>query len=116
MGDLIGTGWATLRVISQRFRQVLDDAQLTGWRTFPVVVLDHALDMPLYLLAVTGRCGPEYGSSGVHRAGLPPLGMFLDPHEWDGADLFMPPNAGDVLLTTRAGDVVKRARLRNVRI
>src|SRR4051794_26299994 len=35
MGDLIGTGWATLRVISQRFRQVLDDAQLTGWRTFP---------------------------------------------------------------------------------
>jgi hypothetical protein len=42
--------------------------------------------------------------------------MFLDPHEWDGSDLFMPTNSGSVLLTGRAADIVKRARLRNVRL
>jgi hypothetical protein len=42
IGDLIGTTWAVARVISHRFRRVLEDAELTGWRTLPVVVDDYA--------------------------------------------------------------------------
>ena len=44
------------------------------------------------------------------------MGFFLDPGEWDGSDLFMPMNASPTLLTVRAGELVRRARLPNVRI
>ncbi len=47
IGDLIETTWASLRVISGRFRRVLEDAELTGWRTFPVVVEDYAPEAAL---------------------------------------------------------------------
>jgi len=116
IGDLFGTGWATLHVISERFRQLLDLNQLTGSRALPVEIIDYVLDMPVYLLAVTGRCGSEYGSGGRYRPGLPPFGMFLDPLEWDGSDLFTPTNSGVVLFGARAANVVRRARLRNVQL
>lgn len=116
IGDLIGTTSASLHVVSDRFRQFLQAADLTGVTLFPVVVEGLEQQAAFHLLTVTGCCGPEYGAQGIQRPDIPPLGLFLDPRDWDGSDLFMPPNANVVLLTARAGGLMRRARLRNLRI
>ncbi len=113
LGDLVGTFWATVYLVSDRFKEVLEGAALSGWTTFPVAPRER-LESGLWLLGVTGRCGPVYGVDGVARAGLDPVGQYLDPDEWDGADVFLPRNRNVVLLTPEAGRVLGRARLMNV--
>ena len=116
IGDLIGTTRVALRVITNGFRQFLVDVAVTGWRSMPVEFAKPETGPQLHLLIVTGRCGPEYGGERTRPPGLPPLGLFLDPRQWDGCDIFMPSNASPILLTGPTAAVLKRRRLRNIAI
>ena len=89
-GDLVGTTYASCLAISGQMRDTLTAMGLTGWGSVPWDLGD-AWNDPLWLLTVTGSCGPKF--NGVH--GGPawlPLGQFLDPGRWDGSDIFMPDN------------------------
>jgi hypothetical protein len=56
---LIGTTWAALMLVSQRFVVALDEAEITGWMSYPVEVTgSRGEPLPGYHgFAVTGRCG-----------------------------------------------------------
>ena len=38
--DILGTGWPSLYLISDRLKKILEDNELTGWKTFPITVYD----------------------------------------------------------------------------
>ncbi len=60
MKDILGTGTATLFLISEKFCSLLKDADLTGWQTFEVKVLDKkGIEVPGYYglsITVPSRC------------------------------------------------------------
>jgi hypothetical protein len=115
VGDLIGTSWANLYVVTSRVVQVLEQSDLTGWMTYPVAVaagMEEAVGV--WLLAVSGRSGSVYGVGGAPRLDVDTLGQYLDPTEWDGSDLFVPANQQVILLTAQAAHALDAARLRNL--
>jgi hypothetical protein len=69
-------------------------------------------DDPIWLLVVLGRSGPTYSASSHPE--LPRFGEFLDPSDWDGSDFFCPANYAGFLVTGRASEALRRARLRNL--
>jgi Immunity protein family (Imm11) len=125
--DLVGTTWAVLDIVSDRFAALLRERGLTGWRTYPVAICgkDGEAVSGYHGLAVTGRCGPiEWERS--ERVILPPSvpkgrtragwrGLYFTPESWDGSDLFVPADGGGYVIVT---DAVKNAsedrRLTNV--
>jgi hypothetical protein len=113
--DLVGTTWGVLFLVSRRFRDALQRPGLTGWSTRPIE-LDPRLPADLELLVVSGRCGPAYTASRNPLPGLPRLGTFIDPGNWDGTDVFVADGSGAVLVSPSTADVVERASLRNVEL
>ena len=115
VGDLIGTFWASVFLISNRLSKAFKDLRLSGWRSLPVSVKgDSNLLEDVAVLAVTGRAGPIYGAGGATRPDLDMIGQYLDPHEWDGSDLFLPRNRRSILVTGPAAKEIARFRFRNV--
>ena len=82
--DIVGTTDAVLKLVSLRFGETLTSFGMTGWTTIPVHP-DAALPDDLELLVVTGRCGPVYSSTRNPLPGMPALGDFIDPRNWDGS-------------------------------
>jgi len=122
--DILGSGHAALFLVSDKFVEVLQEQQFTGWRTYSVVV--HATDTrrvgDYRGFAVTARCGQVRQSEPII---LPPRsekgravpgrrGLYFDPASWDGSDIFAPPTTGHVFVLERVRDAIKRARLTNV--
>jgi hypothetical protein len=97
-------------------RSFLRDSGLTGWFAQPVQVEADTGDGPTWLLGVSGRSGPTYTAKRNPMLGLPRLGEFLDPADWDGSDFFCPENWVSFLLSDRAADELRKARLRNLRL
>src|SRR4029077_15279038 len=86
VGDLVGTFWANVFLMSDRLSKAMQELRLSGWRSLPVSVKDDPdLDDRLALLAVTGRAGPVYGAGGQTRAAVDAIGQNLGPGEGDRA-------------------------------
>ena len=114
VGDLVGTLWPSLYLMNDRFMRVLEQNAITGWHGYKTVVKGRISPTAWWILGVAGRAGPvQTGATGGSR-GLDPLGHYLDPREWDGSDLFHPANEGTILVTPRAAEAIRDARLKNV--
>jgi hypothetical protein len=121
--DLIGTTYATVRLVSQRFIDVLAENGFTGWETFPVAVaLDDGESLVGYHgLAVTGRCGaiedrlsssvelPPPVPGGRPAAGL--RGLCFPPDTWDGSDVFTPRDRASIFITNEVMQALQAAKL-----
>jgi hypothetical protein len=115
-GDLIGFGWGGVYLMSDRMRSFLHESGLTGWFAQAVQVEADIGDGQIWLLGVSGRSGPTYTAKRNPKLGLPCLGEFLDPADWDGSDFFCPENWISFLVTARAAEQLRKARLRNLRL
>jgi hypothetical protein len=114
VGDLVGTLWPSLYLIGDRFKKVLEQNAITGWRGYGTVSEDMPPTGTWWILGVAGRAGPvRTGEKGV-PPGLDPMEQYLDPREWDGSDLFHPANEGTILVTSRAAQAIDDAHLKNV--
>jgi hypothetical protein len=60
--DLVGTYWAGVYLVSERFRRCMSDLGASGWFTTPVQV--EGVQSQLWLLSISGRCGPLFGVGG----------------------------------------------------
>jgi hypothetical protein len=124
--DHIGTTWALLHLVSDRFIRALDG--FSGWRTYPVEVYDTGGDLIAGYqgLAVSGRCGPiddelspvmvlpppvPQGAAMPHR-----IGIRFWPETWDGSDVFMPENTGWVLVTQEVRDALTAAKITGIEL
>jgi hypothetical protein len=127
--DLIWTTWAGVFLISDRVREMLESAQVTGWATYPVVVFDaNGAAVPSYHgFAVTGRCGlfdPERSQLVTKppptprgRPALVRRGLCFDHSTWDGSDVFCSADEGStiVVCADRARKLLAKHRVTNVR-
>lgn len=107
VGDLIGTYWAGLFLVSQEFARFLSWSDLTGWQTLAIRVDGNPAIHDVALLQVVGRCGP------IEEAGA---GRTLNLSSWDGSDLFVPANESSIVISTKAAEILRSAGLRNVEI
>jgi hypothetical protein len=97
--------------LKQAVVSLLEDRGLTGWSSYPVMVIDEAgREYPDYAgLVVRGRCGrvSNRHSTAFKKQALRGnsastwwRGISFDPSTWDGSDLFMPDaNQGHILCT-----------------
>lgn len=102
-----------LLLISLRAAQVLKAAEVTGWETFPAIIVEDAIHSDRYTgFAVTGRCGPILDglSRPVDREGprgtdTVMLGLLFDPASRDGSDIWMPANASIMYANERVREL-----------
>jgi hypothetical protein len=80
--DLVGTYWAGVYLVSEHFRRCMSDLGTSGWFTTPVQV--EGIQSQLWLLSISGRCGPLFGVGGDPYPGGPDVGTFIDPARWEG--------------------------------
>lgn len=123
--DFVGTEYAMLDLVSDRFVDLLSARGFTGWTTYPVRVLDKSgEEVPGYHgLSVLGRCGP-LDPAKAERIVLPAppggkampgwRGFYFDPSSWDGRDFFVPEGTGHVFVTEAVKDALKKAKLSNI--
>jgi hypothetical protein len=116
VGDLIGTYWGMIYLISDRFRNVLIENNISGWRVDPISITRGSGFMSAWLLIITGRCGPVFGVGGEESDRVPSVGQFLDPTRWDGSDIFTPDNLSAVFMTTECSQKLEQAGLTNLEI
>jgi Immunity protein family (Imm11) len=124
--DLIGTTYATLVLVSERFLAVLREHGFSGWTTFPVTVsLDDGSELESYRgFAVTGRCGaiddslseevvlPAPAPGGRARPGL--RGLCFPPESWDGSDIFTAEGYAGIFVVEAVKEALEEAAVTNV--
>jgi len=127
-GDMVGTGWPPLTLVSRRFVDVLRFRGFSGWTTYPVNlgrVKQAPIDIEYGGLAITGRCGPflESLSTPIIQAPVAPggdempafRGLFFEPTSWDGCDLFVAENYGRAICVEAVKRALEESGLTNLR-
>ncbi|MEP6850584.1 MAG: DUF1629 domain-containing protein [Acidobacteriota bacterium] len=125
--DALDTGYPGLYLISNRMKSALEAAELTGWTTFPIRLLDkQGNDIDGYQgFSVTGRCGPiDVSKSQIIEKRLVPngplciyyKGLHVGLDRWDGRDFFLPKRNYGTIVTTKGATIIKSSRLTNIRL
>jgi len=127
--DIVWTTSAHPLIAHRRVLDLFCEKNLTGWRSYPVQVLDKlgTVHDDYAGLQIVGRCGVvDLSRSTValkHYPGgwFPQLvGYFFDENSWDGSALFMhvPDRNGRVsahiLMTEPVREILSKAQIRNV--
>jgi hypothetical protein len=129
--DVVWTTSVYPFVVSRRVIDLLERGRFTGWDSYPVDLVDkHRHPVPGYAgLMITGRCDPvDLSRSELvvreYPGGWFPKfrGQFFASESWDGSDLFMEradergATSHTMHASARLVDVLRRARIRNLRI
>jgi len=123
--DIIRTGYIAPILVNERVLTLLRDIRASGWGTYEVQLFDKRGERlaGYYGLSVHGRCGPidTERSAKVYRrfpGGVFPMwrGLYFDPEEWDGSEIFMPAGRSSwVLVVESVRDAFREAKVSNVR-
>lgn len=122
--DILGTGWGTLYLISDKMKTILKENNLTGWKTFPIKLYDKkGIEILGYHgFSITGRCGPvDYQKAEiVNRQRIPtgPIcktykGLYVGLNEWDGSDFFIPDKSSFFIVTKKTATALKKDKTLN---
>lgn len=125
--DILDTGWASLFLISDKMKAVLEENALTGWKTFAVKVLDKKGQeiQGYHGLSITGRCGKiDYSKSEIIEKRLVPnaplgkyyKGLHVGLDKWGGSDFFLPEKYFGIIITSKTAEVLKKNKLTNIRL
>jgi hypothetical protein len=114
--DLVSTFWAAVFLLSDRFKDTLEQHRFSGYRTVPISITGYAGLTTLWLLTVSGACGRLYGVDGDPLPNEGRIGNFLDPTQWDGSDLFVAENHNAIFMTSRSADVLGTVGLSNLEL
>jgi hypothetical protein len=125
--DILGVGWISLYLISDRMKKVLEEHNLTGWKTFPIKLFGKKKEeIPGYHgFSVTGRSGGiDYsGAVVIEKEVIPGLGLWkyykgmtVDLTKWDNTDFFKPNEFEGIIITERAALALKNAHITNIKL
>ena len=122
--DVLDTPWLSAYVISDRFRQILEDNNVTGWKSYPVELLDkYDKRISGYNgFCIVGRSGPmnPKGALGdmvgrVPDAELQPYkNGWFDVDTWDGSDIFLLGNSRWIIITERVYKLLKKEKVASI--
>jgi hypothetical protein len=127
--DFIWTTYGSVFLVSERVCKLLENARVSGWKTYPVEVIDRvgAIVPGFYGFAVTGRCGSIDPSMSHYYQKLAPVqhgkacwhrkGLYFEPRSWDGSEIFCPSGRGGyVFVVERVKQLIEKAKVRNVKL
>ena len=124
--DILGVGAASLYVISEKIKNIFESNNLTGWKTFPVEVLDKRKRKieGYYGMSITGKCGPVDNNKSeiVPYKGIPYLsgekaykGYHVGLDKWDGSDFFIPEGVRTLIGSQKVADVFKENQIKRLK-
>ena len=122
--NILGTGWGTLYLISDKMKTILEENKLTGWKTFPIKLYDKKGKeiFGYHGFSITGHCGPiDYKKAEIiDRQRIPtgPIfkaykGMHFGLDKWDGSDFFIPGKVLFFIITDKAATIIKTDKTLN---
>ena len=125
--DILGAGWPSLYLISDRMKKILEENKLTGWKSYPIKLYDKKNDEITGYngFSVTGQCDPiDYSNSDIiEKSRVPggPLvefykGMYIDLGKWDGTDFFSPLRDYGLFTTRKAAEILTNNKITNLRL
>jgi hypothetical protein len=125
--DILDTGTATLHLISEKMKTILEENKLTGWGTFPIKLLDNKENeiYGYHGFSVSGRCGEiNYNNSEIlykpYFEGGPICkfykGWQFDLDQWDGSDFFIPKHIFTIIVTNKIEKILKTNKISNFRL
>jgi hypothetical protein len=125
--DILDTGHSALFLISDHMTSILRDNNLTGWKTFPIQLLDKKGNVikGYQGLSIIGRCGPIDISKSeiIHKRRISegPIckfykGLYIGLESWDGSDFFLPKHYYGTIITSKAADVIRANELTNIQL
>jgi hypothetical protein len=123
--DVLSTGTATLFLISDNLRNLLENHNLTGWKTFSVTLLNkNGIEILGYHgLSIVGRCGPiDYTKSKIIYKNIlenGPLwkyykGLHVGLDQWDGSDFFLPQDYFGTIVTGKTVELLQTNKITNL--
>lgn len=123
--DILDTGWPNLYLISTRLKDILEENDLSGWKTFGIELFDKANQKinGYHGFSITGQCGPiDYSRSEIFQKQISINGPFSTYYKglffenWDGSDFFLPKNVFEILITERTAEILKINKITNVNL
>ena len=125
--DVVGTTYAALNLVSERFTEALQARAFTGWGTFRFVWTSRACRWTASSRSLSwGVAGPINDDlsetivlplscrGGVEKPGL--RGICFDPATWDGSDIFASEGSTATVVSEPVKDALETAGVTNVRL
>jgi len=121
--DVLNTGWASLYLISEKFKTILEGSKLTGWKVYPIKLFDKKGNeiAGYHGFSVTGRCkSTSFAKSEIIEKQWVESGPICKYYRgilidgWDGSDFFSPHEEAGIFVTKNAADALKTNKLTNV--
>lgn len=124
--DILGVGTASLYIISEKIKNIFERNNLTGWKTFPIEVLNKEGRKLIgyYGMSITGKCGPVDNSKSeiVPYTRIPYLsgekaykGYHVGLDKWDGSDFFIPEGVFAIIGSQKVADVFKENQIKRLK-
>lgn len=106
MRDILDTRYPPLYLISDRFKNVLEECGITGWKSYPIALFDKKGNPVNGYngFSITGRAGK------MEKFDQLPLecgysadadGYYFDVETWDGSDLFNTEGSWHIIVNER---------------
>ena len=122
--DVLDMPWLSAYIISDRFKQILEENNVTGWKSYSIELLDKSNNVVSGYngFCIVGRSGPmnPKGALGsltdkVPEAELPPYkNGWFDINTWDGSDIFMLGNSRWIVITERVFKLLKKEKITSI--
>ena len=127
LSDILDTGHVGFFLISEKLKNILEENNFTGWKTFPIKLYDKSGKeiTGYYGFSITGKCGPiNYEMSEIiEKRRIPTApprkfykGLNIGLEKWDGTDFFTPPDNFRTIITKRAANVLKKKKVTNLNL
>lgn len=125
--DILDTGRVNLFLISDRLKKILEENELTGWKTFPIKLYDKK-DNEIFGyngFSITGYCDPiDYSKSEIIEkkyASNGPIvkfykGKFFDLNSWNGTNFFSPRGKLNIFIDKKTADLLKKNKITNLNL
>lgn len=123
--DVLNTGYVSLYLVSDRFLQLLEDNQLTGWQTYPIILLDQEEKeiSGYHGFSIIGSCFPEdYSKSEIVEYQYVEKGPLVKHYRGyqvipcDDYDFFIPPRSIGLYINEKTAEILKINKITNVRL
>lgn len=124
--DFLWAGLSRIISISQRTAELLAENQITGWATYPLIVLGRkGEEIPGYVgFSVTGSSLSSDRSRSEIVVKPPPTpdgqsyrvyrGLYFKESLWDGCDIFLV--RGNIVVTEKVNLLFRKAKISNVQL
>ncbi len=123
--DILNPNSVSMYVVSERFIRLLEANNISGWKTYPITILDSAgREVNHYMgFSIVGKCGAvDYTKSTVYEKRLVPngsiskyyKGLYVGLDKWDGSDFFIPEGTLYIIITEKVMQIVKKYKVTNI--